>query len=150
MRVIPNSRRIVDAKNVERRLIYEYVASLRYDTRYRTDGVANRRMAGHDQLSAQAARHFRIEGARRSTDGGYSFKKGTHNGSHSVRSARRGTRRRPVDRPDPRRRPDAPAPHAAAPAPGFTGATTPKPDDQVNQLLDLYTRCLSVVEGKKA
>lgn len=39
---------------------------------------------------------------------------------------------------------------AAAPAPGFTGATTPKPDDQVNQLLDLYTRCLSVVEGKKA
>src|ERR1700722_19622499 len=68
-RVIPHSRGIVYAKNIERRLIYEYVASLRDNTRYRTDGVANRRVAGHDQLSTQATRHFRIEGTRRSTNG---------------------------------------------------------------------------------
>jgi hypothetical protein len=33
-------------------------------------------------------------------------------------------------------------------ATGFGAATAPKPEDQVNQLLSLYTRCLHVVEGK--
>ena len=36
-------------------------------------------------------------------------------------------------------------------APGSTGFTTPtasKADDQVTHLLELYTRCLQVVEGK--
>ena len=37
-----------------------------------------------------------------------------------------------------------------AQTPGFTGAATPKSDDQINQLLDLYARCLTAVEGKKA
>jgi hypothetical protein len=33
---------------------------------------------------------------------------------------------------------------------GFSGAAGPKPDEQVNQLLELYGRCLHVVEGKGA
>lgn len=37
---------------------------------------------------------------------------------------------------------------ATAPSTGFTAAATPKPEDHVNQLLELYTRCLHVVEGK--
>ena len=39
------------------------------------------------------------------------------------------------------------------PAVGSTGFTTPsanKGDDQVTHLLELYTRCLEVVEGKSA
>ncbi len=36
----------------------------------------------------------------------------------------------------------------AAPSTGFSGATTPKPEEHVNQLLELYSRCLKVVEGK--
>ena len=36
----------------------------------------------------------------------------------------------------------------AAPSTGFTAASTPKPEDQVTLLLDLYTRCLSTVSGK--
>jgi len=37
---------------------------------------------------------------------------------------------------------------AAAPSTGFSGTAAPKPEDQVNQLLDLYGRCLNVVTGK--
>jgi hypothetical protein len=37
-----------------------------------------------------------------------------------------------------------------APSTGFSGAAAPKPDEQINQLLDLYSRCLNVVDGKKA
>jgi hypothetical protein len=33
-------------------------------------------------------------------------------------------------------------------APGFVSASTAKSEDQVTQLLELYTRCLRVVEGK--
>ena len=35
-----------------------------------------------------------------------------------------------------------------APSPGFTAASAPKPEDQITQLLELYTRCLHAVEGK--
>jgi len=38
----------------------------------------------------------------------------------------------------------------AAPSTGFSGATAPKPEEQVAQLLQLYSRCLKVVEGKEA
>jgi hypothetical protein len=30
---------------------------------------------------------------------------------------------------------------------GFSGASAPKPEEHVTQLLDLYSRCLKVVEG---
>ena len=33
---------------------------------------------------------------------------------------------------------------------GFSGAGTAKPEEYVNQLLDLYGRCLKAVEGKGA
>lgn len=33
-------------------------------------------------------------------------------------------------------------------AAGFAGAAAPKVEEQVNQLLELYTRCLKAVEGK--
>ena len=33
---------------------------------------------------------------------------------------------------------------------GFSGAGSGKPDEQVAQLLELYTRCLRAVEGKGA
>lgn len=36
----------------------------------------------------------------------------------------------------------------AASATGFVSGSAPKSDDQVAQLLDLYTRCLQTVEGK--
>jgi hypothetical protein len=36
---------------------------------------------------------------------------------------------------------------AAAPSTGFTSATGGKPEDHVNQLLDLYARCLKTVSG---
>jgi hypothetical protein len=35
-----------------------------------------------------------------------------------------------------------------APATGFSGAGSPKPEEQVAQLLTLYSRCLKAVEGK--
>jgi len=35
-----------------------------------------------------------------------------------------------------------------APSTGFTAPSAPKPEDQINQLLDLYSRCLGAVEGK--
>ena len=38
---------------------------------------------------------------------------------------------------------------AAAPSTGFSGAATPKPEEHVSQLLDLYSRCLKVVQGKE-
>jgi hypothetical protein len=31
---------------------------------------------------------------------------------------------------------------------GFSGASAPKPEEHVTQLLELYGRCLKVVEGK--
>ena len=34
-----------------------------------------------------------------------------------------------------------------APSTGFTAAASSKPEDQVNHLLDLYTRCLKTVSG---
>ena len=37
----------------------------------------------------------------------------------------------------------------AAPSTGFTGAAAAKPEEHVNQLLDLYSRCLKAVEGKE-
>jgi hypothetical protein len=37
----------------------------------------------------------------------------------------------------------------AAGSTGFSGATAPKPEEHVNQLLSLYTRCLNAVEGKE-
>jgi hypothetical protein len=37
---------------------------------------------------------------------------------------------------------------AAAASPGFAATSASKPDDQVAHLLELYTRCLRVVEGK--
>jgi hypothetical protein len=37
---------------------------------------------------------------------------------------------------------------AASPAAGFVGASGSKPEDQVTQLLALYTKCLGVVQGK--
>ena len=36
----------------------------------------------------------------------------------------------------------------AVPSTGFSGTAAPKPEEQVNQLLDLYSRCLHVIEGK--
>lgn len=38
----------------------------------------------------------------------------------------------------------------AAPSAGFSGTAAPKPEEHVNQLLDLYIRCLKAVEGKEA
>ena len=35
----------------------------------------------------------------------------------------------------------------AAPSTGFTGTAAPKPEEHVNQLLELYTRCLKAVQG---
>jgi hypothetical protein len=37
----------------------------------------------------------------------------------------------------------------AAPSTGFSGASGPKPEEHVNQLLDLYSRCLKAVEGHR-
>ena len=36
----------------------------------------------------------------------------------------------------------------AVPSTGFSGASAPKTEEQVAQLLDLYSRCLKAVEGK--
>ena len=36
----------------------------------------------------------------------------------------------------------------AAPSTGFSGAAAAKPEEHVTQLLELYSRCLKVVEGK--
>ena len=36
----------------------------------------------------------------------------------------------------------------AVPSTGFSGTGAPKPEEQVNLLLDLYGRCLNVVNGK--
>lgn len=35
----------------------------------------------------------------------------------------------------------------AAPSTGFSGTAAPKPEEHVNQLLELYGRCLKVVNG---
>lgn len=37
----------------------------------------------------------------------------------------------------------------AAPSTGFIGAGAPKHEEHVAQLLDLYSRCLKVVEGNE-
>ena len=36
----------------------------------------------------------------------------------------------------------------AAPSTGFVAGSAQKPEDQVTHLLELYTRCLRVVEGE--
>jgi hypothetical protein len=36
----------------------------------------------------------------------------------------------------------------AVPSTGFSGASAPKTEEQVAQLLALYTRCLKAVQGK--
>jgi hypothetical protein len=36
----------------------------------------------------------------------------------------------------------------AVPSTGFSGASAPKTEEQVAQLLQLYSRCLKAVEGK--
>ncbi len=36
----------------------------------------------------------------------------------------------------------------AGPSTGFTGAGAAKPEEHVNQLLALYSRCLKAVDGK--
>jgi hypothetical protein len=36
----------------------------------------------------------------------------------------------------------------AAPSTGFSGSAAAKPEEHVNQLLELYGRCLNVVGGK--
>jgi len=33
--------------------------------------------------------------------------------------------------------------------PGFTGITSPKPEDYAAQLIELYGRCLNAVQGKR-
>ncbi len=38
----------------------------------------------------------------------------------------------------------------AAPSTGFSGASAPKTEEQVAQLLELYGRCLKAVQGKAA
>ena len=38
----------------------------------------------------------------------------------------------------------------AAGSTGFSGASAPKPEEHVTQLLELYSRCLKAVEGKGA
>ncbi len=35
----------------------------------------------------------------------------------------------------------------SAPSTGFTGAAAAKPEEHVNQLLELYSRCLKAVQG---
>jgi hypothetical protein len=37
----------------------------------------------------------------------------------------------------------------AAPSTGFTGTAATKPEEHVTQLLELYSRCLKAVEGKR-
>ena len=37
---------------------------------------------------------------------------------------------------------------ATVPSTGFSGSAAPKPEEQISQLLDLYGRCLTVVNGK--
>ncbi|MGA8042371.1 MAG: hypothetical protein WCA37_06160 [Terracidiphilus sp.] len=37
---------------------------------------------------------------------------------------------------------------AVAPSTGFSGTAAPKPEEHVNELLELYGRCLKAVEGK--
>jgi hypothetical protein len=38
----------------------------------------------------------------------------------------------------------------AAPSTGFSGSAMAKPEEQVTQLLELYSRCLKAVESKEA
>jgi hypothetical protein len=37
---------------------------------------------------------------------------------------------------------------STSPAAGFVAGSSSKPEEQVNQLLALYTKCLSAVQGK--
>ncbi len=37
----------------------------------------------------------------------------------------------------------------AAPSTGFSGSGAPKPEEHVNQLLELYSRCLKAVKGQE-
>ena len=36
-----------------------------------------------------------------------------------------------------------------APSTGFSGSAAPKSEEQISQLLELYSRCLKAVEGKE-
>lgn len=36
----------------------------------------------------------------------------------------------------------------ASPSTGFSGGSSIKPEEHINQLLDLYSRCLHAIEGK--
>ena len=38
----------------------------------------------------------------------------------------------------------------AIPSTGFSGASAPKPEEHVTQLLELYSRCLKAVEGQES
>lgn len=38
----------------------------------------------------------------------------------------------------------------AAPSTGFSGSAAAKPEEHVNQLLELYDRCLKAVDGAEA
>lgn len=38
----------------------------------------------------------------------------------------------------------------AAPSTGFSGSAAAKPEEHVNQLLELYSRCLKAVQGNGA
>jgi hypothetical protein len=37
----------------------------------------------------------------------------------------------------------------SAPSTGFSGSAAPKPEEYVNELLGLYSRCLKAVQGKE-
>lgn len=39
------------------------------------------------------------------------------------------------------------AARSTTPSTGFTASTAPKPEEQVDHLLDLYSRCLKTVSG---
>jgi hypothetical protein len=39
---------------------------------------------------------------------------------------------------------------ATTPSTGFSGSAAPKPEEHVDQLLELYSRCLKAVEGNPA
>jgi hypothetical protein len=39
---------------------------------------------------------------------------------------------------------------ATTPSTGFSGSAAPKPEEHVDQLLELYSRCLKAVEGQQA
>ena len=67
--VIAVAGRIVHPKHLERRLVYQDVASLGNHTGDRADCITHGSVLGDDQLRAEAARNFRIKRASRSANG---------------------------------------------------------------------------------